>query len=121
MLEIWRRLKKKCNTSKLFVMLMEGTFVTRRWSICMPKVSVVDAYSLGTAVVEPVQEDSSRTDNHATSAAETVQDFSSWRRYGIEGEEVIRSSTNGGDEDENDDSDSDHSDNLSDCERDDLV
>ncbi|RZC72269.1 hypothetical protein C5167_035436 [Papaver somniferum] len=32
-------------------------------------------------------------DNHATSAAETDQDFMSWTRKEIEGEQVIRSTT----------------------------
>ncbi|XP_026399960.1 uncharacterized protein LOC113295844 [Papaver somniferum] len=79
-----------------------------------------DHYSLGSPEVELIQEDSSHTDN-VTSAAEIVQDFESWTRNEIGGEEVIRSTTDGDKGDLNNDSDSDHSDYFSDCERDDLA
>ncbi|RZC77280.1 hypothetical protein C5167_001428 [Papaver somniferum] len=39
--------------------------------------------------VEPIQDDLSRTDNHATSAAETDQDFMSWTRKEIEGKQDL--------------------------------
>ncbi|KAI3902903.1 hypothetical protein MKW92_014449, partial [Papaver armeniacum] len=78
-----------------------------------------DHYNLGTPEVELIQEDSSRIDN-VTSTTKTGQDFESWTRNEIEGEEVIRSTTDGEKGDLNNDSDSDQSDYFSDCERDDL-
>ncbi|KAI3875306.1 hypothetical protein MKX03_000733, partial [Papaver bracteatum] len=79
-----------------------------------------DHYSLGKLEVELIQEDSSYTDN-VTSADEIGQDFGSWTRNEIGGEEVIRSTTDGDKGDLNNDSDSDHSDYFSDFERDDLA
>ncbi|KAI3951354.1 hypothetical protein MKW92_031052 [Papaver armeniacum] len=85
------------------------------------KMQARDRYSLGTPEVELLlQEDSSRTDN-VTSADEIVQEIRSWTRNEIRGEEVIRSTADVDKGDPNNDSDSDHSDYFSDCERDDLV
>ncbi|KAI3851459.1 hypothetical protein MKX03_013072, partial [Papaver bracteatum] len=80
-------------------------------------------YSLGTPEVELIQEDSSHTDNvtSAVGIGQEAQDFVSWIRNEIGGEEVIRSTTDDDKGDLNNDSDSDHSDYFSDCERDDLA
>ncbi|KAI3908714.1 hypothetical protein MKW92_007862 [Papaver armeniacum] len=59
------------------------------------KMQARDHYSLGAPEVELIQEDSSHTDNITSADNEIGQDFGSWTRNEIGGEEVIRSSTDG--------------------------
>ncbi|XP_026422624.1 uncharacterized protein LOC113318645 [Papaver somniferum] len=86
-----------------------------------------DFYDMGIQEVELIQEESSRANDNATTtnknetATVNTVEVDNWTRNEIEGEELIRSTAANDDDDSADDSNSDPSDYLSDCEQDDLV